>query len=254
MRHWSKAMATMRKTQMNRQSAFFVVRASAVISLIILGTPSPSSAASDGSAEFSLTAPSEIGAILPKSDYQFNSTSNEWIEIPSWLAGTWCEYMDPPTGTEAREKDKSAEIERQPEMRLLTLGMKADSHGSIFHYAGVPWVRTTERSGLIEKQTVDSFKPIKSLPEGLSMISTAKVTISDAKTGAVKEKFKQEVMSTYLPVSDGKIRIHTTTYKYSMDDSLISRTEQSATGARLAGFIPWNSAEMNLKFRQFSAK
>jgi len=242
-------MATMRTTQPNRQSSFFGTGASILIGLMILSSSRESFAGSEGGMEFSLTAPSEVGAIFPKTEYQYSSASNDWIEIPSWLAGTWCEYMDSPTESAVADKTKTVEKEKRPEVRLLTLGMKADSRGSIFHYAGVPWLRTTEQSGLIEKQLVDSFKPIKSLPHGFSMISTAKVTISDAKTGDVKETFKQEVMSTYLPVSDWKIRIHTTTYKYTMDNTLISCTEQSATGMKLTGFIPWNTEEINLKFR-----
>jgi len=101
----------------------------------------------------SLTAPNEISAVFPKT-----------------------EYLNAPTETEF---DQQAANKGQPnrlsEVRILTLSMKIDNSGIFWHYAGVPWQRQIERSGFIEKQTVELCKPVGSQEDGFSILSTAQV-------------------------------------------------------------------------------
>ncbi|MDR3615833.1 MAG: hypothetical protein P4L53_19900 [Candidatus Obscuribacterales bacterium] len=205
--------------------------------------------------EFGLTAPNEISAMLPKTEYRYASPSNDWIQIPKWLTGTWCEYLNAPIETEVDSQVANKGLPGKPsEIRILDFGMKIDKSGTFWQYAGVPWQRQIERSGSIERQTVDLFKQVASLQNGFSILSTAEVVVSDARTGTEKEKFRQKVLSTYLPIADGKIRIHTTTYRYNLDNTLVSRTEQSGSGVRLTEFIPSDSEELERKFQQFLQK
>ena len=213
------------------------------------------SVAGELTSEFALTAPNEISAVFPKTEYRYASPSNDWIQIPRWLTGTWCEYLDAPSETDFdRLPANKSQLNKPSEVRILTLGMKTDKSGTFWHYAGVPWQRQIEQSGLIEKQTVELFKPVGSPADGFSILSATQVTISDARTGAEKDHFRQKVSSTYLPVADGKIRIHITTYRYNLDNVLVSRTEQAGSGVRLTEFILSDNKELEQKFQQFLQK
>ncbi len=239
--------------QSNRMSRAYQIAALS-LGTLLLGAFDASSAGEIRS-EFGLTAPNEISVVLPRPEYHYDSLSNDWIQIPRQLAGTWCEYMDAPNETDFdRETTTTKQSNSPPEVRILTLGMKSDKSGKFWHYAGMPWQRHIERSGLVEKQIVELFKPVASAADGFSILSTAQVTITDARTGFEKDKFKQKVLSTYLPIADGKIRIHITTYRYNLDNVLLSRTEQSGSGVRLTEFIPSDNEELEQKFHQFMQK
>jgi hypothetical protein len=183
---------------------------------------------------------------------------NQWVEIPDWLAGTWCSFnkfeVHPKSESRKKNTSKSEPKQFQIELKLLavsSIGTARDSQGHVWQYIGAPSSRQVRVGNLIERQTIEKFDIVIKSPTLVEVQSVVLIEDSDCKTGKRYSAITEKTVITHQFVAPDEMWTHVT-----LTDSdgvnHFSKTYENATGElRVQKFQQSNIGDLQALFDQF---
>jgi hypothetical protein len=176
---------------------------------------------------------------------------NKWLQIPTWLAGSWCSVSKleilPPKGL---SKSKQFRVDVQL-TSISKLGTAKDSKGRIWQYAGTPASQEVEIGGLIEKQTVQQFQIVNIRPDVVELKTIIAIKTYDGKTGTVYSNVIEKGSITYRNIGPGQVWMTIVDADYDTRGRLLRRYKQSCNFVRIAPFVQDDLGDLKLLFQHF---
>lgn len=134
--------------------------------------------------------------------------SNQWIPVPSWMAGTWqtrfqtyLDSYDCKTGQRLLEEPVNLQVSRQ-----RTIGTQQDSSGQIWHYAATPFARNSVTELFIESQVIQQISPLRLDQAQVRLKTVGLVNRWSRQTREKLETFYESTVATYTPLNPGVIK------------------------------------------------
>lgn len=132
-----------------------------------------------------------------------------WLLIPPWLAGTWRAREQ--TILQAYSYSERRQTVTEPLKiaidRVSRIGVQRDKDGGIWHYTGIPYIRSIETPSYVVTQHMDYIRLLSSSAETYVVQSSGIVTRVDKKSNEVFDVFREVTNTHYFQVSDGIIQV-----------------------------------------------
>ncbi len=130
--------------------------------------------------------------------------ASEWITVPAWLAGTW--QADSQVILQSYNFMQRRHVIAQPYVirisRQSVIGGKQDADGKFYHYVGKPYERRIDTDTYTEVQRIEKVILLPGGPPTVSVKCFALVKRIDKETQRLIDEFKEETVTTYLPLQD----------------------------------------------------
>lgn len=201
------------------------------------------------------------GKRLDASIFENLKSANGWVQVPSWMAGTWLIREE----TAVYRKDFSTGRSTKNPHRFkahhkFIYGMQKDSQGGIWHYIGVPYKSETRLASLNEIHLVKEkrFEPYSEKKVSFrSVVNVIRVKrTKDEREPIIKDSYVQESITSYEPLSAStdEIKLQASTRSFDQDGKPLIQADNEARVRRLAEFTPvdrYRERDMRFLFRQF---
>lgn len=180
-------------------------------------------------AQYDLTATEEV------------HPNNNWVQIPSWMAGTWSVREETAV---LRQDIRTGNIDRVPyrfkARQEFMYGSQKDRQGNIWHFIGAPYTSKTSLSDYDEIHEVKE-KEFLSSANHLVIIRSVVGVIRVSSSGRVKESFQQESITNYGPDEDGYMKLTSSTKTFSDTGKPLHLQENEARIKRVKAFVERDS-------------
>ncbi|MBI1270997.1 hypothetical protein GC174_11255 [bacterium] len=201
------------------------------------------------------------GKRLDAAIFENLKSANGWVQVPSWMAGTWLIREE----TAVYRKDFSTGRSTKSPHRFkahhkFIYGMQKDRKGGIWHYIGVPYKSETRLASvneihLVKEKRFDPYSEAKVSFRSVVNVIRVKRT-KDGKDPTIKDSYVQESITSYEPLSAStdKIKLQASTKSFDQDGNPLIQADNEATVKKLAEFTPvdtYRQRDMRYLFRQF---
>lgn len=163
--------------------------------------------------------------------------NNNWVRIPSWMAGTWLVRTETAV---YMQNFKTGQIIESPTTysakHEFTYGSQVDKQGEIWHFIGVPYTSKTTLSNydeIHEVTTKDFLVASDAMVQFRTLMTVARVSRSSDK---IISSFQQESITCYKPVSPDVIELTSSTKSFDAAGNPDRLTRNTATIKRIKQF------------------
>ncbi len=195
------------------------------------------------------------GARFNLSAVEAEGQSNEWIQLPDWMCGTW------KVGKETavlRRDFKSNKTNNEPftyfARHEFQYGMQKDRDGGIWHYIGTPYHSKTALAQFTEYHLVKSKDFTKADEQEVSFTTVMTVIRSDSSSKII-ESFQQESITSYKPSQlPGEIEMSASTKSFEANGAPDKQSDNVAKIKQSSPFKQvdtYQGKDMKVLFRAF---
>ncbi|HEY9756423.1 MAG TPA: hypothetical protein V6C97_14750 [Oculatellaceae cyanobacterium] len=187
-------------------------------------------------------------ALIPsvqRAGTQISEVHNNWMQIPTWLAGTWCTVDDLAFHESAISPPFMVPNINLRIMNITVQGTQRDRRGRIWQYIGTPFVHKVEYSDWLEEQVVTKVAVAKAERNQLSITNHIEITDRDKVSGNILEKFNEKAKITYQLIRDGEVKVTTEFIDTSLSGVFLGSRREQEYQLRMAPFNPINSDSKN---------
>ncbi len=206
----------------------------------------------------SLSEDLQPGRRFSLSLFEGESPSNEWVQLPDWMAGKWSlknetavlriDFRAGTTNTTPYNFRADSTFE---------YGMQKDRLGHVWHYIGTPYHSKTGLMMFDEYHLVTGKHFNRSDEEEVAFTSVVTVARVRPIDRHITEVFQQESITSYRPIpSEGGtlIKLSASTKSFDKDGQPLVQTDNVARVKKIRPFTPINQYQgKNMKelFREF---
>jgi len=175
--------------------------------------------------------------------------NNNWVKVPTWLAGTW--NVNEETAI-LRQDYKSGRIDRTPSVFMarqeFTYGSQKDRQGGIWHYIGAPYTSKTRLTAYQEFHQVKEKQFLVANEAQVQFRTLMTVVRVSNLNGRVADSFQQESITSYRPVEDGIIALAASNKTFDANGRAVFQQENEARIRRYKHFYETDKKDgKNLK-------
>lgn len=237
------------------------LNAVAILSLILMAAGSPAAwcYTIEGKIEHVETMPAMDESERKGAQFDLSAQSevhpnNNWVQIPTWLAGTWSVREETAT---LRQDLRSGHSDRSryrfKARQEFTYGSQKDRQGNIWHFVGTPY---TSKTNLSEYDEVHEVKEKEFLAAGDHKVTIRSVVgvIRLSSSGRVLESFQQESLTSYSPEEDGYLLLTSSTKTFSDTGKPMHLQENEARIKRIKPFVErdsYDNKDLRSLFRHY---
>lgn len=131
-----------------------------------------------------------------------------WMAIPGWLAGEWTANSE--TILQAYNYRQHQQTVNEPVKikikRTSFFGTRRGKDGRIWHCAHTPYEIKIDAGSYIEYQIIEKISIDKISDNEVKVVTSAVVSDVSKLTSDIIEFFKEETVTTYIPLRDGLIQ------------------------------------------------
>lgn len=175
---------------------------------------------------------------------------NEWLQIPAWLAGTWCS-----SDTIEVRPDKTASNGKNVgvDLRLIAfykIGTAKDIQGRIWQYVSPP-PENVAIGGLVEERTLQHCEIVKVGQNVVEMRTVFRVQENDAQTGECCGEIIERSNVTHKYLSPNHMWTAVVLSDYDLKGHLIDSFSKSSFEIRVKPFQVAKLGELQQLFDEF---
>ncbi|MDR3615830.1 MAG: hypothetical protein P4L53_19885 [Candidatus Obscuribacterales bacterium] len=181
-----------------------------------------------------------------------NSTrdKNQWLQIPAWLAGTWCSSDTievHPDKTAANGKNISVNLKL---IAFYKIGTAKDLKGRIWQYVSVP-PESVPIGGLVEERTLQHCEIVNVGPNIIEIRTVFRVQENDARTGVCYGDIIERSNVTHKYLSPNHMLTSVVLSDYDCEGHLLDSFSKSCLEIRVKPFQSSTLGELQQSFDEF---
>ncbi len=146
-------------------------------------------------------------AVSIRTEARTEQRADNWIPVPSWLAGTWRGKLQ--TFIERYDhRTQKKTLEQPPPLnsQQRIVGMQMDNSGQIWHYVS-SHAQKIPCGAYIDYQNILSRAVVVETEKAVRIRTFATVRRISAQSNQCVDAFEREIISTYVLLNDGVIKI-----------------------------------------------
>lgn len=179
------------------------------------------------------------GNRLDASIFKNIDSSNHWVKIPKWMAGTWLVREEVAifrknfiTGHQTTAPHKFKAHQK------FIYGMQVDRQGDIWHYVGTPYKSQTRLSRydeihFVKEKNYDAYDD-----QSVQFKSIVNVIRTKRSSSKIADSYQQESITRYVPLDEGTgdIQLTASTKSFDQDGKPIIRADNRARVRKVGKF------------------
>jgi hypothetical protein len=184
-------------------------------------------------------------------------SQNIWVQIPTWLAGTWCTVDDLALHEPVTLPLSMVPNINLPVMSITVQGTQIDKLGRIWQYMGTPLIHKVQYTDWLEEQVVDKIELPKAAKDQFVLTDYVEITDRDKDTGSILEKFHEKATITYQLLRAGEVKVTTEFTDTSTSGVFLGCRRSQEYQLRMAPFRPVDAdskTDFREKFREFMSQ